>query len=91
VPHPVSLSVCPEFQSFTPGAAWEDAKIGLHSMRLFDGCAVVTDLAWIREVTRLAAFFMPCPVQVFGNKDFDEAIAWLQSLPRRRRLAPSVT
>jgi hypothetical protein len=71
----------PEFQGFTPGAAWEDANIGLHSMRLFDGCAVVTDLAWIREVTRLAAFFMPCPVQVFGNKNFDEAIAWLQSLP----------
>ena len=71
----------PEFQGFTPGAAWEDAKIGLHSMRLFDGCAVVTDLAWIHEVTRLVAFFMPCPVQVFGNKDLDDAITWLQSLP----------
>ena len=33
----------PEFEGFTAGAAWEDAKIGLHSLRLFDGCAVVTD------------------------------------------------
>lgn len=71
----------PEFRGFSPGAAWEDAKIGLHSMRLFDGCAVVTDLAWIREVTRLAGFFMPCPAQVFGNKAFAQAVAWLQSLP----------
>ena len=52
----------PEFEGFTPGAAWEDAKIGLHFLRLFDGCAVVTDLAWIREMTRLAGFLMPCPV-----------------------------
>ena len=37
--------VGPEFEGFTPAAAWEDAKIGLHSVRLFDGCAVVTDLA----------------------------------------------
>ena len=52
----------PEFEGFTPGAAWEDAKIGLHFLRLFDGCAVVTDLVWIRELTRLAEFLMPCPV-----------------------------
>jgi len=71
----------PEFKGFTPGAAWEDAKIGLHSMRLFDGCAVVTELAWIREWTRLAGFFMPCPVRVFGNKVFAEAVDWLRSLP----------
>jgi hypothetical protein len=70
-----------EFESFTPGAAWEDAKIGLHSMRLFDGCAVVTDLTWIREMTRLAGFLMPCPVRVFGNQERDNAIEWLGSLP----------
>ncbi len=71
----------PEFEGFAPGAVWEDAKIGLHSMRLFDGCAVVTDLGWIQEMTRLAGFFMPCPVGVFGNQDRDKAIAWLTSLP----------
>jgi len=70
-----------EFEDFTPGAAWEDAKIGLHFLRLFDGCAVVTDLAWIREMTRLAGFLMPCPVRVFGNKEFAEAVDWLRALP----------
>ncbi len=71
----------PEFEGFTPGAAWEDAKIGLHSMRLFDGCAVVTDLGSIQEMTRLAGFLMPCPVGVFRNLERDKAIAWLASLP----------
>ena len=71
----------PEFEGFTPGAAWEDAKIGIHFLRLFDGCAVVTDLAWIRELTRLAGFLMPCPVSVFNNTEFAGAVDWLRSLP----------
>ena len=71
----------PQFEGFTPGAAWEDAKIGLHSLRLFDGCAVVTDTGWIREATHVVGFFMPCPVQVFGNQEIDKAIGSLNSLP----------
>ena len=79
----------PEFEGFTPGAAWEDAKIGLHSMRLFDGCAVVTDLGWIRESTRLMGFLMPCPVRSFDDRELDKAIQWLSSLPEsRRRFCP---
>jgi hypothetical protein len=27
----------PGFEGFTPSAAWEDAKLGLRSIRLFDG------------------------------------------------------
>lgn len=71
----------PEFRSFTPGAAWEDLKVGIGSMRLFEGCAVVTDTSWLRESTRLMGFLMPCPVRVFSIQDRDEAIRWLSSLP----------
>ena len=71
----------PEFEGFTPAAAWEDAKIGLHYLRLFEGCAVVTDVAWVREMTRLMGFLMPCPVRQFGNQELDRAVAWLVSLP----------
>lgn len=71
----------PEFEGFTPGAAWEDAKIGIHSMRLFIGYAIVTDIGWIREWTRAIGFLMPCPSRVFANKDRDKAIAWLNSIP----------
>jgi hypothetical protein len=73
--------VGPEFEGFSAGAAWEDAKLGLASLRLFEGCAVVTDIGWIRESTRLAGFLMPCPVRVFGNSQREEAQAWLRSLP----------
>ncbi|WP_028646556.1 STAS/SEC14 domain-containing protein [Nocardiopsis sp. CNT312] len=71
----------PEFRSFTPGAAWEDFKVGMGAMRLFEGCAVVTDTGWIRESTRLGAFLVPCPVRLFDVGDRDEALRWLASLP----------
>jgi hypothetical protein len=72
----------PEFEGFTASAAWEDAKLGLRALRLFEGCAVVTDLGWVREATKLAAFVIPCPVRVFANRERDGAIDWLRSLPR---------
>lgn len=71
----------PEFRSFTPAAGWEDLKVGIGAMGLFEGCAVVSDIGWIRESTRLASFLMPCPVRVFAVQDREEALRWLASLP----------
>jgi len=71
----------PEFEGITPGAAWEDAKVGLQFLRLFDGCAIVSDVGWIRESVRLMGFMMPCPVRVFGNHERDQAVEWLGSIP----------
>ncbi len=70
----------PEFQGFTAGAAWEDARLGLSAMRRFDGCAIVTDIEWIRGSTHLASFLLPCPVRVFGNQERQAAVEWLGSL-----------
>jgi hypothetical protein len=71
----------PDFEGFTPAAAWEDAKIGLRSMRLFDGCAIVSDTGWLREAARLAGFLMPCPVRTFRVQERASALEWLGSLP----------
>lgn len=73
----------PEFQGFTPGAAWQDAKLGLSNLRLFEAIAMVTDSGWIRESTRLAAFMMPCPVEVFSVADRARAVEWLRTLSDR--------
>jgi hypothetical protein len=72
----------PEFDGYTPNAAWEDAKLGLRSIELFDACAVVTDEGWIRELTKLAGFFMPCPVRAYPLADSARAVDWLTSLPQ---------
>jgi len=70
----------PDFEGFTPSAVWEDAKMGLRAMRLFEGCAIVTDINWIRDSTRFMSFMMPCPVRVFANSEHASAIEWLSSL-----------
>lgn len=69
----------PEFEGFTPGAAWEDARVGLQYLRLFERCAVVTDTDWIREASRFVGTMMPCPVRTFGVAERQEAIDWLSA------------
>jgi SpoIIAA-like len=71
----------PEFEAFTPSGAWEDAKLGLHSLKLFEGCAIVSDIGWIRESARFIGFLLPCPVRTFGYQEPGPAVEWLRSLP----------
>ncbi|ORA12138.1 STAS/SEC14 domain-containing protein [Mycobacterium arosiense] len=71
----------PDFNRLTPGALWADTRLGAGYLRLLDGCAVVTDLDWIREPTRGIGAWLPCPLRVFDNDARDDAIAWLNSLP----------
>jgi len=67
----------PEFEGVTAGGAWEDARLGLRYLRLFERCAIVSDVGWIREASRLVGAMMPCPVKVFGNAEWQDALAWL--------------
>lgn len=67
----------PEFDGFTPGAAWEDTRVGLQYLRLFERCAVVTDVEWLQTATKVVAPMMPCPVKVFGNSQWNDAVSWL--------------
>ncbi len=71
----------PGFRRITPGALWADTRLGVSYVRLLDGCAVVSDLGWIRAPSRGIGAWMPCPVRVFNDNERDEAAAWLTSLP----------
>jgi hypothetical protein len=51
-------------------------------LRLLDGCAVVSDIDWIRAPGRAIGAWMPCPVRVYDNDDRDDGVAWLASLPQ---------
>jgi SpoIIAA-like len=71
----------PGFQRITPGALWADTRLGVGYARVLDGCAVVSDIDWIRTPTRRIGTWMPCPVRVYDNDERDDAVAWLTSLP----------
>jgi len=80
----------PSIELGAVAAAWDDARIALRMAGgLFDGCAIVSDHAWVREATKLVAQDLPCPVRVFGMHELASAIAWLASLPARHAAAPS--
>lgn len=68
----------PEMESYSAASVWEDIRASLAFLRCFEGCAIVSDVAWIRDATSLVG--MGCPVRVFAMADRDQAIAWLASL-----------
>jgi len=64
-------------------------------MRLFDGCAVLTDNDAIRAASQVAGFLMPCPVRVFALGERAAAVEWLTGLPtaaaiKQRLIEPGV-
>ncbi|MGD1280999.1 STAS/SEC14 domain-containing protein [Mycobacterium seoulense] len=71
----------PGFQRITPGALWADMRLGWDYVRLLDGCAVVTDIGWVRAPSRAIGKWMPVPVRLYANAERDDAVAWLTLLP----------
>jgi len=67
----------PDFTGFSAGAMWEDLKTGTAYFKAWERIAVVTDLAWVTDVTRFLGFAMPCPVKVFANSELSDATNWL--------------
>jgi SpoIIAA-like len=70
----------PAFNGFTLGALWADSRLGARYLPVLDGCAMVTDIDWIRDPGRSIANWMPCPVRVYDNEHRDDAARWLASL-----------
>ncbi len=62
---------------FAPGAMWDDMKLGIAHLRAWERVAVVTDIAWVANATRMFKFVMPCPVRVFSIRERAEAEAWI--------------
>jgi hypothetical protein len=72
------------FKGFTPGATWEDFKIGRRVLNRIERCAIVSDVEWIRTTSRFFGALMPCPVRVFSNDQMAEAKAWVAGMVDER-------
>ena len=68
-----------DFEGFTPGAMWDDMKLGIGHLDRWEKIAVVTDVGWIAGGVRLFSFAMPCPVKVFAGNESAAAEAWIVS------------
>ncbi len=67
----------PEFSGITPGAVIEDARVGIKYLRVFERCAVLSHIKWIRQSIDLMQGLSPCPIRSFGIGDEEEAREWL--------------
>lgn len=68
----------PEFTGFSAGALWDDMKVGAAHLKAWERIAVVTDAEWVAGAVRLFRFAVPCPVRLFPNARFAEALRWIE-------------
>ena len=64
------------FTGYTAGGAWQDAVLGLAHPRSFERIAVVTDSESIRRLVTLAGWSIPGELQLFPNREREQAEAW---------------
>lgn len=73
----VLYELTPEFRGFTAGAMWDDSRFGLAHWTAWERLALVTDVHWVANATRMFAFAMPGLIKVFPNSEQTEAEKWI--------------
>lgn len=65
-----------EYEGFSAGAAWEDAKLWLPRITKWERCALVTDHRWLADAVRLFRPLMPGELEIFPASRLDDALTW---------------
>jgi hypothetical protein len=76
-----------EFEGYTGGAAWEDAKVGMKHLTSFERVAVVTGVDWIEKMIKAFGFALPGEVRVFDDDDLEDARQWISEPPSKGHLS----
>ncbi|MDZ7841425.1 MAG: STAS/SEC14 domain-containing protein [Gammaproteobacteria bacterium] len=69
------------FEGWSPGAAWEDGRLGIRHYADFERFAVVGDGRRDEWVTRLSKPFMLADVRFFEPGESNKALAWITEAP----------
>ena len=64
---------------FTPGAAWQDTKVGMTHPTRWGKIAVVTDKEWLRRSVDIFGYLIPGEIKAFTAVEEADARAWVQS------------
>jgi hypothetical protein len=65
------------FRGMSPGAMWDDVKVGLEHLAHWERIAIVSDIDWIIHTTKLFASLWPGEMSVFHLSDAEQARAWI--------------
>lgn len=65
------------FDGVSPGAMWEDTKLGFEHLRSWERMALVTDAEWIGHTVKAFGWVMPGEVRIFPTAERADAEAWV--------------
>ena len=71
------MIVIPEFHGMTPGALWQDLRVGMENFRKWKRIALITDIEWMHHMTTLFGWMTPGDVKTFPMSQREQAIAWV--------------
>ena len=71
-----------EFERYSLGALWQDAKLEGKPAHVWGRIALVTDHGVIAEVIHGIAFLFPCELRIFAVAALDDAVAWAAEGPQ---------
>jgi hypothetical protein len=68
-----------DFDGWSLGAMWEDAKLGIQSPKGWEKVAIVSDSDWVKHTMRAFGWMVPGEVRVFGLSELAAAKNWTAS------------
>jgi hypothetical protein len=66
-----------DFGGMSGGALWEDLKVGVEFLRTWKRIALVTDISWMTDVTKLFGWMTPGEIRTFPTGQLAEATDWV--------------
>jgi len=67
------------FEEISPGAMWQDTKLGVEHLGSWEKMALVTDVDWIGHTVKAFGWMMPGEVRVFPVAERADAEAWARA------------
>ncbi|MCC2031375.1 STAS/SEC14 domain-containing protein [Microbacterium allomyrinae] len=71
-----------EFERYSLGALWQDARLEGKPPKIWGRIALVTDHPVIGEIIHGIAFLFPCELHIFAVSALDDAVAWAAEGPQ---------
>lgn len=66
-----------EYEGFTPGAMWQDTKVGLGDRKHWERIAVVSDHEHLTGALHAFTWMFPGEIRTYSMSQLDDAKSWL--------------
>lgn len=73
----VLLVLGSDWDGYSAGAIFDDAKLGIDHLKAWERFALVSDAAWIHHVAKVFGLLVPGEVRVFPVSDLKVATDWV--------------